>query len=82
MRNIFFFKKDAENKVERLVAGPCLIFKLSKQAIITLLLIYFGRFRLGHTIKINFITFETADPKIFLILIFYKSVYTFKIKET
>ena len=39
----------------------------------TLVLIHFGRPRLGHTIKINFIQLiQTADPEIFSILIFYK----------
>ena len=34
-----------------------------------LVLICFGRPRLGHTIKTNFITFQTVDPEIFSILI-------------
>ena len=36
----------------------------------TLVLIYFGRPRLGHKIKTNFIIFPTADPEICSILIF------------
>ena len=35
-----------------------------------LVLIYFGRARLGHTIKINCTTFQTADLEICSILIF------------
>ena len=40
----------------------------------TLVLIYFGRARLGHTIKINFIIFQIVDPDIGSILNFYKRV--------
>ena len=38
----------------------------------TLVLIYFGIPRLGHTIKKNLIAFLTDDPEICSILIFYK----------
>ena len=38
-------------------------------------LIYFGRPQLGHTIKVNCIPFQTADPEISPILIFYNSVW-------
>ena len=36
----------------------------------TLVLIYFGRPRRKHTIKTNFIIFQTVDPEICSILIF------------
>ena len=38
----------------------------------TLVLIYFDRPPLGHTIKANFITIQAVDLEIYLILIFYK----------
>ena len=41
----------------------------------TLVLTHFGRPALGHTIKTNFITFQTVDLEICSILIFYKSVW-------
>ena len=37
----------------------------------TLVLTYFGRLRLGHTIKRSFVTFQTVDPKICSISSFY-----------
>ena len=40
-----------------------------------LVLIYFGRRRLGHTIKATSLTFQTVDPEICSILIFYKRVW-------
>ena len=41
----------------------------------TLVLIYLDRRRLELTIKTNFITFQTDDPDIFSILVFYKRVW-------
>ena len=41
----------------------------------TLVLIYFGRPGLGHTVKTNFITFQTVNPAISSILIFHKRVW-------
>ena len=41
----------------------------------TLVLIYFGRLRLGHAIKTNPITFQTVDPEMCSILLFYKRVW-------
>ena len=47
----------------------------------TLALICFGRIRLGHTTKTNFITFQTVqiynDPEICSILIFHKRVWDY-----
>ena len=40
-----------------------------------LVLIYFGRPRLGHTIKTNLITFQILDPEICSILRSYKRVW-------
>ena len=42
----------------------------------TLVLIYFGRSRLGHTInnKTDFIAFQTVDPETYSSLNFYKRV--------
>ena len=41
----------------------------------TLVLIYFGRPRLGRAMKTSFTTFQTADPDIFSILIIYQRVW-------
>ena len=41
----------------------------------TLVSIYFGRLPHGYTMKTNFIPFETVDPEICSILIFYKRVW-------
>ena len=41
----------------------------------TLVLIYFGRPRLGHKTKATFITFQTVDPQIRSIMAFYKRVW-------
>ena len=38
-----------------------------------LVLIYFSRLRIVHTIKTNFITLQTVDPEIYSIFIFYQS---------
>ena len=45
------------------------------QMVSTLIWIYFGRLWLGHTIKINFITFQIVDPEIYSKLIFNKRVW-------
>ena len=36
----------------------------------TLVLIYFGRSPLRHTIKTKYLTFQTVDPEIFCVLVF------------
>ena len=59
-RPVFFFKKKH--------------YVRSMQMVSTLLLIYFGKPRLEHTIKTNFITFQTDDLEVCSILIFYKSL--------
>ena len=46
-----------------------------KQVVSILLLMQFGRPQVGHTIKTNFILFQTVDPGIQQILIFYKRVW-------
>ena len=74
MRNTFL-QKSCKKEAERLGPELFLIFlkKLhiqEKQVVCTLVLIYFGRPRLGHTIKTNFITFQTVDPEICPISIF------------
>ena len=43
--------------------------------VMTLVLIYFGRPPLGHTIKTNFKTFQTVDLEIFSIFIFHKRAW-------
>ena len=43
----------------------------------TLVLIYFDRPSLGHTMKTNCTTFEAIDPETGSILIFYKSVWDY-----
>ena len=40
----------------------------------TSVLRYFGRPLLGHAIKTDYITFQTVDPEICSILLFYKVV--------
>ena len=40
----------------------------------TLVLIYFERPRIAHTIKAKCITFQTVDPEIYSNLIFYKKI--------
>ena len=40
------------------------LYRWSMQEVSTLVLIYFVRPRLSHTIKINLIKFQTVDPKI------------------
>ena len=40
------------------------LYRWSKQEVSTLVLIYFVRPRLSHTIKTNLIKFQTVDPKI------------------
>ena len=47
----------------------------------TLNLTYFGRPRVGHTIK-TFIAFQTADPEICIILIFCKKVWDWLLHHT
>ena len=39
---------------------------------VRLVLKYFGKPRVAHAIKANFITFQTVNPEICSILIFYK----------
>ena len=46
-----------------------------EQVVSTLLLIYFGRARLRHTIKTNFKTFQTVDQEVCSNLIFYEKVW-------
>ena len=48
-----------------------------KQVVSSLVLIYFGRCGLEHTIKANFITFQPVDLEICSILIFYKRVWDY-----
>ena len=57
--NIFFFFEKALYKVKTNDQQPSFN-------------IYFGRPRLGQTIKTNFITFQTVDSEISSILIFIK----------
>ena len=77
VRNIFF-QKSCRNEVGGLVHDLFSHFKKlsiwSKQMVSTLVLIYLGTPPLGHSKKTNRITFQTADPEIFSILIFYKRV--------
>ena len=40
----------------------------------TLIYLYLGRPQLGHTIKTNFITFQTVDLEIYSVLVFSKSL--------
>ena len=69
-----------ENEVGRLVPDPILFCKKALYKVIAsdqhLSFNTFGRLRLRHTIKTNFITFQTVDPEICLILIFCKRVWS------
>ena len=78
-RKNMFFQKSCKNEAERLVPELSLFFKKALLKIKTsgkhiLALIHFGRPRLRHTIKANFITFQTIDSEICSILTFHKSV--------
>ena len=53
----------------------CFLEKLCmkyEEMVSTYFLIYLGKPGLGHTLKTNFIIFQTVDPEICSILIFYK----------
>ena len=55
---------------------PLFVFlKGFMQVVSTLVLIYFGRPRLGYKAKTNFITFQFVDSEIRSILFFYKKVW-------
>ena len=58
MWQILFFKHSAENEAGRLLSGPFLFYQTAlykvKQVVMTLVLTYFGRPPLGHTIKTDF----------------------------
>ena len=61
-----FFRNHPDNDAESLVPDLFLLNKLrirSEQVVSTLFLIYFGRPQLGHTINVNFTTFQAVDPK-------------------
>ena len=70
----------AENKVGRLIPEQFLFSKKDLCQVKTsdqhLSLIYFGRARVAHAIKTNFITFQTVDLEICSILIFIKGSAT------
>ena len=72
MWEIFFFKNHAKNEVGRLIPDLFLFFeeplcKVKASGQHLLVLIYFSRPQLGHTI-----TFQTVDPEICLVPVFYK----------
>ena len=75
MRQILFVKNHGENEVGRLVPD---LFLLFKKAFYNLKAsgqhLNFGRSRLGHAIKTNFITFKTVDSEKSPNLTFYKKV--------
>ena len=70
------FKNLTEKEARWLVSDFFLLFnkalKEKSQVVSQLLLIYFARPRLGHTIKIGFITFQTVSPEVCSLLIFHK----------
>ena len=72
------FKNLTENEARWLVPEFLLLFKKAlwekRQVVSTLLLVYFARPQLGHTIKIGFITFQTVSPEICSLLIFHEMV--------
>ena len=50
------------------------LYIMYKQEVSTFVLIHFGRPCFKHAVKTNFVIFETADPEICPISIFYKRV--------
>ena len=67
-----------ENEAGRLVPDLFVFFrKLDmrlKQVVNTSVLIYLDKPQIGHTMKTNFIKFQTVDLEIYSILIFYKNI--------
>ena len=76
--NNLFFKIHVENEVGRLVPELLLFFKKALHKVKSsgqhLSVICFSRLLLRHTMRTNFITFQTVDLEISSILIFYKMV--------
>ena len=64
-----FWKNRTQIVLEKLVRDSFL------QVVSTLVLIYFGRPRLRHTIKTNLTTLQIFDPEICSIMIFNKRVW-------
>ena len=64
---MFFFKTHPYNETKRLVSDYFLLFKKAlyqaKQLVGILVLIYFERTRLRHTIKTNYIIFHAVGPE-------------------
>ena len=78
VRNILLRKscrKEAGTLVSELFCFKKTSCKVKTSGVNTLLLINFGRHPRGHTIKINWVTFQTVDPEISSILIFHKRVW-------
>ena len=76
VKNIFL-KKSCRKSGRQTSSRPLFAFSKSFiwgkiQVVSTVVLIYFGRPRLGHAIKTNCITFRTDDLEICSVLIFYK----------
>ena len=63
----FFFKNYADDKGG--ILFPDFFCFLTKQVVSTLVSIYFGRPRLGLTIKINFIKYHTVDAEISILIV-------------
>ena len=68
-------KNHAEKEAGKLVPDLRLFFKKAFKEVKAKGLLYFGGPRLGHTIKIKCIQFQTVDPEICSILIFLKRIW-------
>ena len=51
------------------------LYVRQKQVVSSLVLIYFGSLQLGHTVKTNFVAFQTVNQGICSISSFYKKVW-------
>ena len=52
-----------------------------KQVIRYLVLVYFDRLGVSHTIKTNFVTFQIANSEIYLILTFYEELWDYLLHQ-
>ena len=74
VRNIFLQKSCRKWGGETSSRPLVFLKKLLRWKQVVSTLVYFGRPQFGHTAKIN-VTFQTVNPKIWSILIFYKRVW-------
>ena len=70
MNNPFYFNFKPHFVVNPLSANPTKCSNTLEQEVGTLVSIYFGSPRLGHTIETNDVKLETVDPEIYSIVSF------------